>query len=244
MDRKLAIISDIHGNKEALQAVLNNISSRGIDAIINLGDSLYGPLDPGGTANLLIQHKIMSIMGNCDRLLLEPTENPNQTVDFVKESLTKEHLSWLRQLPANAIVDDILCCHGTPETDEVYLLEEMTQEGGKLKSIEEISFSLKDVKQNIIVCGHTHIPRVVYLPNGKIVINPGSVGLPAYDDELPVPHRMESGSPFAKYTILQKVSEEWIIEQINVPYDWEKAADLANDNGREDWAKSLLSGRS
>ena len=45
----------------------------------------------------------------------------------------------------------------------------------------------------------THIPRVVYLANGfKIVINPGSVGLPAYKDELPVVHKMESGTPHAK----------------------------------------------
>lgn len=57
---------------------------------------------------------------------------------------------------------------------------------------------LQNIEQKIIVCGHTHIPRVVYLANGKIIINPGSVGLPAYKDELPVMHKMESGTPHAK----------------------------------------------
>lgn len=175
-------------------------------------------------------------------MIFVPSENPNQTVSFVKDRLTIEHLNWLKQHPAKAVVEDILFCHGTPASDEVYLLEEMTKEGGKLKSLIEISACLDDIEQSIIFCGHTHIPRIVYLPNGKTVVNPGSVGLPVYEDDLPVPHRMESGSPHAKYTILKKETAHWVIEQINVPYNWEKAATLARKNGREDWAKSLLSG--
>lgn len=242
MKLKIAIISDVHGNKEALQAVLYDIISRGIDTIFNLGDSLYGPIDQAGTVKLLMQHKINNIMGNCDRMLFEPTDNPSPTINFVKDNLSIDHLNWLKEHPASVVFDDIFFCHGTPKSDEVYLLEEMTKEGGKLKSLKEIEMILKDVTQNVIFCGHSHVPRIVYLPNGKIVVNPVSVGLPAYYDELPIPHKMESYTPHAKYTILQKTAKNWLIEQINVTYDWEKAANYAINHGREDWAKSLLSG--
>ena len=89
-------------------------------------------------------------------------------------------------------------------------------------------------RTKIIVCGHTHIPRVVYLANGKIIINPGSVGLPAYKDELPVMHKMESGTPHAKYVVIEKVLGEWTIEQISVPYNWEEVAGLAVQQERYD----------
>jgi predicted phosphodiesterase len=49
----VAVLSDIHGNRWALEAVLDDISRRGIRDMVNLGDSLYGPLDPGGTAQIV-----------------------------------------------------------------------------------------------------------------------------------------------------------------------------------------------
>ncbi|SDD65802.1 Calcineurin-like phosphoesterase superfamily domain-containing protein [Priestia aryabhattai B8W22] len=65
LKQKIAIISDIHGNSLALEAVLSDISRRGINTIFNLGDSLYGPLDPLGTFKLLMEHEhdITHIMG-------------------------------------------------------------------------------------------------------------------------------------------------------------------------------------
>lgn len=244
MEQKIAIISDIHGNNLALKAVLQDITSRGIDKIVNLGDSLFGPLDPLGTYKQLIKYKMVHIMGNCDRILLEPVNNSPQTTLYqIKQVLTEEHLNWIKQLPSSVVIDDILLCHGTPDSDEAYLLEEMTEAGGILKSPLEIMESLQHVEQSVILCGHSHIPRIVYLPNGKLIVNPGSVGLPAYKDDLPIPHKMESGSPYANYTIMKKESNQWLIEQINVPYDWEGASKVAIQNNRIDWAKSLISGR-
>ena len=54
-------------------------------------------------------------------------------------------------------------------------------------------------------------------------------------DELHIAHRMVSGTPQAKYMILKKFENEWIVEQIAVPYDWEKVANLALQSNREDW---------
>ncbi|WP_425457669.1 metallophosphoesterase family protein [Bacillus massilioanorexius] len=138
---------------------------------------------------------------------------------------------------------DFYFCHGTPTSDETYLLEEMSPIGSTLKRTEEILEMVKGISQKIIFCGHTHIPRVVFLPNDQIIINPGSVGLPAYEDELPIYHKMESGSVFAPYTIVTKQEDEWYIEQIHIPYVRNSAIVQSEKNGRLDWVKALQIGR-
>lgn len=243
MNRKIAIISDVHGNSHALKSVLKDIARRKAEMIINLGDSVYGPLDPLGTIEILMKNEMIHIKGNCDRMLWESIQEQSATLTFVQKQLTKDHINWLQQHPSQFIVDDMLCCHGTPTSDEVYLLEEMNENGALLKNGKNIMNQLQNIEQKIIVCGHTHIPRVVYLPNGKIIINPGSVGLPAYKDELPVMHKMESGTPYAKYVVIEEVLGEWIIEQISVPYNWEEAAELAVQQERYDWAQALKTGK-
>ena len=70
----LAVIADIHGNRWALEAVLQDIDRRGIQQIVNLGDHLTGPLDPAGTADLLIEHGMLSVCGNDDRMLSSPRQ--------------------------------------------------------------------------------------------------------------------------------------------------------------------------
>ncbi len=70
----LAVIADIHGNRWALEAVLQDIDQRGIEQIVNLGDHLTGPLDPAGTADLLIERTMLSICGNDDRVLFSAAE--------------------------------------------------------------------------------------------------------------------------------------------------------------------------
>ncbi|MEF7656477.1 metallophosphoesterase family protein [Bacillus thuringiensis] len=240
---KIAIISDVHGNSHALKSVLEDIERRKVEMIINLGDSVYGPLDPLGTIEILMNNEMIHIKGNCDRMLWEPIQEQSATLTFVRNQLTENHIDWLKQHPFQFIVDDILFCHGTPTSDEVYLLEEMGENGAVLKSEKNIMDQLKNIEQKIIVCGHTHIPRVVYLAKGKIVVNPGSVGLPAYKDELPIVHKMESGTPHAKYVVIEDILGEWVIEQISVPYNWEEAAGLAIQHERYDWAQALKTGK-
>ncbi|PFM64107.1 YfcE family phosphodiesterase [Bacillus cereus] len=240
---KIAIISDVHGNSHALKSVLKDIARHKVEMIINLGDSVYGPLDPLGTIEILMSSEMIHIKGNCDRMLWEPIQEQSTTLTFVQNQLTNNHINWLKQNPSQCIVDDILFCHGTPTSDEVYLLEEMDENGAVLKNEKVIMDQLQNIEQKIIVCGHTHIPRVVYLSDGKIIINPGSVGLPAYKDELPVLHKMESGTPHAKYVIMEKNAQDWLIEQISVSYNWEEAAQLAENSDRHDWAIALRTGR-
>ena len=94
------------------------------------------------------------------------------------------------------------------------------------------------------LCGHSHLPRTVELPDGRLIINPGSVGLPAYSDTVAVlPHAMETGSPHARYAVIERADAGWRVEHVAVPYDWEAASLAAASNGRTDWAEWLRTGR-
>lgn len=78
---KIAIISDIHGNLLALQAVLADIALQGVDQTVNLGDSLSGPLQPAETADLLMAKDFVTIKGNHERQLLEVLKRPVDQID-------------------------------------------------------------------------------------------------------------------------------------------------------------------
>lgn len=239
----LAIIADIHGNRWALEAVLQDIDRRGIQQTVNLGDHLTGPLDPVGTANLLIGREMLSICGNDDRELFFPQEKLSPAQMYTREQLASAHLHWLQTLPETAgIANEVFLCHGDL-FDAPYLLEQVETSGVFLRSTPDIEASVADIAQPVILCGHSHIPRTVFLPQGKLIINPGSVGLPAYTMETPVPYAMESGCPHARYAILSKALHSWQVEHVQVPYNWKHAAAIARDNQRSDWAEWLSTGR-
>ena len=240
-----AILSDIHGNAWALEAVLTDIRLRSIEYIINLGDTLYGPLAPQATADMLMELPLASIQGNQDRVLFEThPQGHNPTLDFVRSALGTRSLDWLSSQPDSLIIDEkIFICHGTPASDTEYLLENKSPNGGTLRQDNLIRKTLASIPQVIILCGHSHMPRLVWLSDGRLVLNPGSAGLPAYSDGPPDAHKMESGSPHARYAILSETPGGWTAEQVMLSYPWEKAAQTARRNGREDWAAWLRSGR-
>lgn len=78
--------------------------------------------------------------------------------------------------------------------------------------------------------------------DGKLVLNPGSVGFPAYYEEEPFPHVMESKSPHAKYAVLWRTEVGWRIEKVALPYDWELAARRAEEQGRPDYSHAIRKG--
>ncbi len=157
---KIAVLADIHGNKDALHAVLTDMKHRGIQTIYNLGDSLYGPLFPLETYDLLKNSNIQSIKGNCDRILLEPSTS-NLTVQYVQSLLEDEHRTWISNLPSALQTEDFYFCHGTPTSDEMYLLEEMSHNGAVLKKTEEIIGLVSGISQRLIV--HIHISQESFI---------------------------------------------------------------------------------
>jgi putative phosphoesterase len=245
MNDRIAVIADIHGNTWALDAVLADIERRKISQIVNLGDCVYGSLDPAGTLERLMGMNIITIAGNQDREVFDESEQVRSSRDhhFVSGELSGAQLDWLGQLPSTQVVGDIFLCHGTPASDLIYLLEHVAEHGVFLRDSAAIMADLHDVRQPVVVCGHSHIPRTAWLPDGRLVVNPGSVGIPAYDDDLPYPHIMEAGSPHARYAVLTRQSGGWAVEHVALPYPWDVAADVARRNGRADRARWIETGR-
>jgi len=245
MSAKTAIISDVHGNTAALEAVLNDIDQRGISRICNLGDSLYGPLDPEGTFDLLAQRDIVSISGNEDRTVLEDFQSAprSATMEYVLQNCTADTIQWLQSLPFDTALDNgIYCCHGTPADDTEYLLEHLSPGRVSIRKNTAIDTILNNIKQPVAVCGHSHVPRIVDT-GARLVINPGSTGLPAYDDDSPVEHCMESFTPRADYAVVTMDKGAVTAELVSVPYDYEFPARLAEQNRRPDWARWIRTGR-
>lgn len=241
---RLAVISDVHGNLRALEAVLADIQTRNVDLTVNLGDALSGPLEPAETADLLMSLELPTVRGNHERQLLTHAPDEMGPSDaFTLGQLRPEHLDWLRSLPAELQLEDIWLCHGTPISDIQYFLQTVEPAGLREATDEEAAERAGECKSQLILCGHTHLPRIRCLPDGRQIANPGSVGLPAYEDDRPYPHVVRTGSPHARYAIVEREAEgTWTASLLKVDYDHEGAAATAAANGRQDWATALRSG--
>lgn len=242
---KIAVISDIHGNVAALDAVLADAATRQITLIVNLGDICSGGLFPRETADRLMPLELPTVRGNHERQLTElPRDRMGLSDRHAAGTLLPQQLAWLAALPPTMrLSNDVLLVHGTPDSDLTYFLETVTHEGLREATREEAEQRAGRADAALILCGHTHLQRVMTLDDGRMIVNPGSVGLPAYGDDRPYTHLVESGSPHARYAVLSKESDGWAAELLTVDYDWEQAARDAEANGRLDWSRALRTGR-
>ena len=241
---RIAIVSDIHGNLPALEAVVEDIERRGVDAIVNLGDSLSGPLMPLETARFLMAQDWVQLAGNHERQLLTvPADKRGASDAFAHARLGAKEFAWIASLKhTHRFSADVMFCHGTPASDLEYFLETVEPDDFRAATQAEIDARLGDVDAALVACGHTHVPRVVRASSGRLIVNPGSVGLPAYDDIHPYPHAVETGSPHARYALVERAADGWSFEFLQIEYDWESAATRAETNGRPDWAQALRTG--
>ncbi len=244
---KFAVLSDIHSNVFALEAVLADVKKHSVDIIVNLGDILYGPIAPKATYDLLMQHDIVSICGNQDRQIFEASAAEiasNPTMKFIIDNLGEKPIKWMKSLPFDKqLNNDVYLCHGTPDDDLIYLLENVELGYARLRSDSEIIKRLNGQKSMLICCGHTHTPRTVCLTSGQIIVNPGSVGLQAYTDDEPNVHSMENFNAMASYAVVEKMADSWKVAHINVPYDTDLAVAECKKRGRVDWVHFLATGR-
>jgi len=238
---RLAVLTDIHGNLAALEAVIADAEAQGCTGFVNLGDSLSGPLWPAETADLLIERVWPTIAGNHERQLLTIDRARMGASDaFASDALNDRHLQWLASLaPTLELSPDVLLCHGTPGDDVEHFLH--TVDGGTAREASEAETLERagDRSEALILCGHTHLPRIVTLEDGRTIANPGSVGLQAYDDDHPVAYRVEVGDPCARYAIVDGMA----VTLRAIDYDHEAAARRAEMNGSYDWAIALRTGR-
>jgi len=111
-----------------------------------------------------------------------------------------------------------------------------------MASLEAIEKAAEGIAQRLILCGHSHVARAVRLADGRMVVNPGSVGSPGYRDVHPFPHVVEAGTPDARYAILELVDGAWRATFRHVPYDHDAMAALARRNGQPELASALATG--
>lgn len=174
---KIAIISDIHANLPALNAVLDDISSFNPDHIYCLGDLTDAAPWPNEVIELIKERNIPTIMGNHDERIafdhpvqplvkhsLSEQEARLEAIEDTKNSITAENKAFLATLPANLHIEtegiSILLVHGSPDSNEAYLYED-TEESG-------LSEIFEKAQVDVIIAGHTHLSFIRYLPGTRI----------------------------------------------------------------------------
>ncbi|RKE05166.1 metallophosphoesterase [Streptomyces sp. TLI_171] len=182
MLNRVAVLSDIHGVLPALEAVLAEPDVSIADRIVLTGDITAGP-QPTQVLDLLtsLGDRVVWISGNADRELLEYRRGQRDTIPdpiapWAAEQLREDHLDLLSSLPRTLSLPvsglgKVLFCHATPRDDEEVVLVD-----SRLDRWEEV-FAGLDADVRTVVCGHTHMP-FVRLAHGRLVINPGSIGMP------------------------------------------------------------------
>lgn len=243
---KIAAIADIHGNIDALEAVLADIEQHQPDLIVNLGDSLSGPLAAGETAARLLPLGLTTVRGNHDRALVDrPFEEMGDWEQPIFGELADAHLQWIRDMPSAAVVaQEVYLCHATPKNDDIMWLEELLDNGRfTLRGQKEIEAFAAGIAYPLILCGHSHVARSAMLADGRLIVNPGSVGCPGFAYNVPVDHKLETASPMACYALIEKTDAGWTPNFRQVRYDTARMVGLARERGYEDWARVLATGR-
>jgi predicted phosphodiesterase len=239
---RLAIISDVHGNLVALEAVLADIKSRRVDLTINLGDCVTSPLWPREALDLLETIAAPTVRGNHDRWIAEgpPPRARLESIAFSHDALSAAQRAALGGLPPAIELDGgVLAVHGTPASDSEYLLEEAVAGRLALAPRATLARRIGATTATLVLCGHSHHQHLAHVPGGPLVLNPGSVGCPRYaDNDDHLSH--EAGSPHARYAIATRNQRGWNVELFAIDYDWSLVAARAVANGRRDWAEGFL----
>lgn len=221
----IAVFSDVHGNALALEAVLQDIRQFAPDAVLNLGDQIWGQVDPLGAYELQAGLGAIEVRGNNDEKPLLALEHLSDFekgyASWLSERVPREAFERLHALPTNAAVLDgrILAAHGTPASPWDLLLWQVAE--GRLVPRAEADVPAKlgvlgeDVE--LVVVGHTHMERTVRI-GGRLLVNVGPVAW------------QRDGDPRARWTLLRNDGNGWTAEQRRVGYDWQAAAAAVREN--------------
>ncbi len=207
---KIAFISDIHGNFEALKAVLSVLDKLGISQVYCTGDIVGYYSQINECCNELRQRGIPSVLGNHDWYMAgggfcSRSKSVNDCLEYQRRVIEKENMDWLKSLPVQMQIDEINMVHGgwTDPIDEY------------LKPTQEY---FEKVVGDIFVSGHTHVQSIQIFGN-KTHCNPGSVGQP------------RDGDPRAAFAIYDGSD----FELHRVEYDMQKVFDLMDAAGFNDY---------
>ena len=211
----IGVISDVHANVLALEAVLEVLREEGASTIVCLGDLVgYGP-SPNETIELLRQEGVMCTLGAADESIAFDFARDrrrregvaDETLEWTRTVIEPKHVEYLRGLPVqfrlNTPAGRMRFFHGSPTNPSERT--NLNQEAGKLEVL------LKSNRCRLLACGATHVPYFRRVPAGWVV-NPGSVGLSL------------NGEPGADYAIVRAQEGNVDVAMDKVEYDFAAVA--------------------
>lgn len=216
---KIAIISDIHGNLTALDAVLDELTKEAPDQIICLGDVVVTGPQPRAALARVRELGCPVVMGNTDEWILAPTpfaikDESDQILYDVElwgaNQLSEDDKAFIRTFQATIAVElgsgrSLLCFHGSPGSN-TGVIEATTPD-------EELAGKLNGYAADVFAGGHTHTPLLRRFRD-SLILNPGSVGLPfvtAADGQRRNP-------AWAEYALLARENGRFAVTLHRVPY--------------------------
>ena len=232
---RVALISDIHGNLLALDAVLAEIEKADVDEIVCLGDVAVGPQPTEALARIR-ELRCPVVMGNWDACFLEGMPDANdevglklvQTAEWWAHFLSDEDREFMRSFVPTLELDldgqDALFFHGSPRSYDDWIFATTPDE--------ELRGMLGDHSEPVLVGGHTHL-QLVRRFEKSIFVNPGSVGLP-FVEWWPRPVRI---APWAEYGILTSIDGRLEVELRRTTFDVKAFLELSRSSGmpHADW---------
>ncbi|MEZ4630580.1 MAG: metallophosphoesterase family protein [Deinococcales bacterium] len=210
----MGIISDVHANIIALEAVLAKLEEHQVDQIICLGDLVgYGPF-PNEVVELIRRKRILCTLGGADERVAFPFINADhrrgvadKIIEWTKTVISERSLEFLRTLPVQARLK-------IPSGRLRYFHSNMNSPSESLKIEDNMAQQMKILEEHrcqILALGKTHVPMVRELPTG-FIINPGSVGLSL------------NGEPGADYSIVDARADKISVHMGKVEYDFSGVA--------------------
>ena len=185
-----ALLSDIHGNMPAFDAVLGELARFGVDDAVVLGDVAQGGDEPAAVLDRLAELGWPGILGNADHFLLEVPADTNEEIseeqlerrEWSLSQLEERHLEQIRAFHPTYVREGLLAFHGSPRNFEHILFPDT----------QDVSPWLVEEGHTLLAGGHTHFQWTTRIGHAAYV-NSGSVGLPVYrwNDRRPVEHHCE-----------------------------------------------------
>ena len=213
------MISDVHGNAFALEAVLEQVRAASPDALLNLGDQIEGSADPGRAATLQAELGAVEVRGNNEEKLWPDGRRNALSIEigaYLDQHVTAARRAHLAALPLTARLGSILACHGTPGNawNSLLWVWEHGQDGqeGYYRSRDPLDLwqEVAPLHAEVVVCGHTHRPGATRVGD-TLVVNAGAVS-----DQV-------DGDPRARWTLLEHRNGHWTADFRVVPYDVDAA---------------------
>lgn len=218
---RAAIISDVHGNAYALEAVLQEIQQASPDLVVNLGDQVEGAANPAYAAELQAALNAVEVRGNNEEKLWPGGRRTALSQEFgawLAAQIPSATLERLAALPLTARADDILMCHGTPESAWDSLLW-VWDSGGFYRSRDprELRQLVEPLGAAVVLCGHTHRPGATRVGD-TLVVNCGSVSDQA------------DGDPRARWTLIERKQGHWNADFRATSYDIDRAVNWSRQH--------------